>query len=53
MELTRKGGPTPGGKSIEGSTPSRHSQVENQKENPKVYIPIEHFVFFFRNYMLS
>ncbi|KAJ8441649.1 hypothetical protein Cgig2_019783 [Carnegiea gigantea] len=24
-----------GGNSIEGSTPSRHSQVENQKENPK------------------
>ena len=29
VELIRKGGPTPGGNSIERSTPSRHSQVEN------------------------
>ncbi|KAJ8425574.1 hypothetical protein Cgig2_013920 [Carnegiea gigantea] len=35
VELTRKEGPTPRGNSIEGSTPSRHSQVESQNENPK------------------
>ncbi|KAJ8424380.1 hypothetical protein Cgig2_011556 [Carnegiea gigantea] len=35
VELIRKGCPTPGGNSTEGSTQLRHSQVKNKKENLK------------------